>query len=267
MSRTIRLVSDRIRLGIKDHLGLEYIPFYGTSERTFGIGRLYVFGVQRKSADKSNKYWMPERTAQMSTGDTIISKRFSIDPGTTMKIEIDCNYTAADYLDLRIDFDDDSIADINVSNPKGIIKYTNESAVPQTFVAIITATRANNISITASGWIDRQAPMWGHNVEYSSTSPFTNYPSNRILIAEWELAKFENVTCNFVFGQQRGETQANSKIHIRSNDSKFIIFPYRWNRNGFSKADMLVHFDMYSPDGTASGFLCKEADLNETLNS
>ena len=44
------------------------------------------------------------------------------------------------------------------------------------------------------------------------------------------------------------------------------MFPYRWNRNGFSKADMLVHFDMYSPDGTASGFLCKEADFNETLN-
>lgn len=250
MSRVVRLVSDRIPVGIEDHLGVLYEPQY-IDGASFVWGNFYLFGVTRLDKNTDDLEIIPEKTITLNS--QIKEKRLELKPGATIKLKVNNSSVGIARVALLIS---DGSRDIIFDDKNKTVVHTNETSYFQYIDLTLTPVKGFP-TVTYSLSIDRQIGQWGYNL-INSTSPYSKFPSTPQLVAQWDTRRFANVSCNLVFGQRLGERLGQTKIHISSMESKFLILPYKWKNRGVSKADVVCHFDIWSENGDVAGFKCKE---------
>jgi len=254
MSRVVRLVSDRIPLGIEHHLGVLYEPQYEDGA-PFVWGNFYLFGVTRLDKNTDDLEIVPEKTVTLNS--QIREKRVTLAPGQTVKLKVNNSSVGIARVALLISAStSDGSVDIIFDDKNKTVVHTNETSWMQYIDLTLTPVK-DFPTVTYSLSIDRQIGEWGYNL-INSTSPYPKFPSSPQLVAQWDTKKFENVSCTIVFGQRFGERLGQTKIHINSIESKFLILPYRWKNSGCSKADIVCHFDVLSENGDVAKFKCKE---------
>ena len=240
---TKKYVSEKIQIGVSDYLGASIID-----------GILWLVPYKKVSETVVDKHLF-EGVVNVQYG---VVTQYILSPGEGLRIEA-TKLSSGDSFECSLitTFTDDvESPNVIVDNFDGTMTHINDTVFEQVLQLSIqpltAATADSRYDIKINSLTGNLVPGINLKEDVGNNSTYADYPSVPQLAMAWDVYRHRTVKLDFTFGYGSGENTGHESLVVNSVEGKHHVFPFRWDRTGISKVDIVVHAAIEDDDGIFS---------------